>query len=117
MLGKYDMVMLKEPEYNEEIWKKLDKAKSGKGMKATAYPTIKVIIGMNKKFAAAAGPITQMLSKYHLDGDSVAKALVFMKENRDKTGAKAAADFLKNNQTIWTRWVPADVAAKIKASL
>ena len=117
LLGKYDMVMLKEPEYNEEIWKKLDKAKSGKGMMATAYPTIKVIIGLNKKFAAAAGPITQMLSKYNLDTDTVNKALVFMNENKDKTGAKTAADFLKNNQTIWTKWVPADVAAKIKASL
>ncbi len=117
LLGKYDMVMLKEPEYNEEIWKKLDKAKSGKGMKATAYPTIKVIIGMNKKFAAAAGPITEMLSKYVLDSNTVNKALVFMREKKDKTGAKAAANFLKNNTAIWSKWVPADIAAKVKAAL
>ena len=117
LLGKYDLVMLKEPDYDEEIWKKLDKAKSGKGMMATAYPTIQVIVGMNKKFAEAAGPITTMLSKYHLDTDTVNKALVFMRENKDKTGAKAAANFLKNNQAIWTKWVPADIAAKVKAAI
>jgi glycine betaine/proline transport system substrate-binding protein len=40
-----------------------------------------------------------------------------MRENKDKTGANAAAAFLKAHPDIWTKWVPADVAARVKAAL
>ena len=84
---------------------------------ATADPAITVVVGMNAKFAAAAGPITAMLSKYRPDAATVKKALAYMKMKSDETGAEAAVDFLGNNEAIWTKWVPADVAAKVKAAL
>ena len=42
--------------------------------------------------------------------------LVYMQENK-ADGADAAVEFLRKHEDIWTKWVPADVAAKVKASL
>ena len=42
--------------------------------------------------------------------------LVYMEENQ-ATGPDAALEFLDQHQDIWTKWVSADVAAKVKKSL
>ena len=39
-----------------------------------------------------------------------------MDENQ-ATGPEAASHFLNNNEAIWSTWVSAEVAGKIKASL
>lgn len=44
------------------------------------------------------------------------KVLTYMEENQ-ADGKAAAQWFLKNNEAAWSKWVPADVAAKIKAAL
>jgi glycine betaine/proline transport system substrate-binding protein len=117
VLGKYDVVMLKEPPYDKAKWDKLDKSKDGRGLEATAYPTIKVYVAANKKFAQTAPKVMAFLGKYAMKDDLVNKALVYMRENKDKTGRKAAMEFLKAHPAIWTKWVPADVAARVKAGL
>jgi len=117
VLGKYDVVMLKEPAFDKAKWDKLDKSKDGKGVEATAYPTIKVYVAANKKFADKAPKIMAFLGKYSMQDDLVNQALVYMRENKDKVGKKAAQEFLKAHPEIWTKWVPADVAARVKAAL
>ena len=42
--------------------------------------------------------------------------LVYMTENQ-ADGSDAAIEFLKKHETVWTKWLPADVANKIKKSL
>ena len=42
--------------------------------------------------------------------------LVYMEENQ-ATGPDAALEFLEKHEDIWTKWVSADVAAKVKKSL
>jgi glycine betaine/proline transport system substrate-binding protein len=117
VLGKYDLIELKEPPYDKAIWDKLDKARSGKGLKATAYPKIKVIVGANKAFARRAPAIIKFLSHYSMQDKLINKALVFMREHHDRTGRKAAVDFLKKHPEIWTKWLPPTVAARVKAAL
>ena len=117
MLGKYSVIKLEEPSFDKAKWDKLDKSKDGKGVEATAYPTIKVYVAANKKFAQKAPKIIAFLGKYAMQDDLVNKALVYMRENKDKTGSKAAVEFLKAHPDIWTKWVPADVAARVKAAL
>ena len=117
VLGKYDLVMLEEPPYNKTKWDALEQAKSGKGMAATAYPKIRVTIAANKRFADAAPSIISFLNRYLMTDAMVNKALVFMRENKDRTGRKTAMDFLKRNPGVWTRWVPAAVAARVKGAL
>ncbi len=117
VLGKYDLVRLAEPAYDKAAWEVLDKAKSGVGLKACAYPAIRVTIAVNKAFADAAPTIIRFLDNYRMQDDLVNQALVYMREKKDKTGAKAAREFLRKHPALWQAWVPADVAAKVKASL
>ena len=42
--------------------------------------------------------------------------LVYMEENQ-ATGPDAALEFLEKHEDVWTKWVSADVAAKVKKSL
>jgi len=42
--------------------------------------------------------------------------LAWQDENRE-SNEDAAIYFLRNYEGLWTKWVPADVAEKVKASL
>ena len=42
--------------------------------------------------------------------------LVYMKNNQ-ADGGDAAIEFLKKHEKIWMKWVPANIAKKIKVSL
>jgi len=117
VLGKYDLLRIEEPPYDPKVWDRLDKAKSGVGLEACAYPTIRVTIALNKAFADAAPNLVRFFNHYRMQDDLVNKALVRMHETRDRTGAKAASDFLRKHPEVWTDWVPAEVAARVKASL
>ena len=43
--------------------------------------------------------------------------VVFLLGDEQASGADAAVEFLKTQEETWTKWVPADVAAKVKAAL
>ena len=117
VLGKYDLLRLEEPAFDKAVWDALDKAQSGVGLQGCAYPTIRASIAVNRAFAEAAPQLMRFLDNYRMRDDQVNKALVFMRERKDRTGAKAAREFLRRHPEIWTGWVPAEVAARVKASL
>lgn len=117
VLGKYDAVMLKEPPYDKAKWDRLDKSKDGRGLEATAYPAIRVTIAANKKFAQAAPRIIAFLDRYTMEDVMVNQALVYMREHKDKTGRAAAIRFLRAHPEIWTKWLPADVVARVRKAL
>jgi len=117
VLGKYDAVMLQEPPFDKTKWDRLDKSKNGRGVEATAYPTIKVYVAANRKFAKSAPRIIAFLAKYTMQDAMVNRALVYMRESKDKTGRKSAIRFLKANPEVWKKWLPADVAARVGKAL
>lgn len=117
VLGKYDLLRLSEPAYDKAIWEKLDKAKSGVGLQATAYPAIRVSIAVNAAFAAAAPSIIRFFDRYRMQDDIVNEALVFMREKKDRSGARAAREFLRKHPALWKAWLPPEIAAKVAASL
>ena len=43
-------------------------------------------------------------------------ALLYMKDN-DARAPEAAIWFLKNCEYVWSKWIPADIAAKVKTAL
>ena len=49
-------------------------------------------------------------------GPIMNKMLVYMEDNQ-ADGPDAAEEFLVEYEDVWTPWVPADIAEKIKASL
>ncbi len=117
VLGKYDAVMLREPAFERAKWDRLVKAKSGKGLQAVAYPSIRVTIAVNAKFAKAAPNIVAFLDRYRMRDAMVSAALVVMRAKKDRTGRKAALAFLRKHPEMWSKWLPAAVAKRVREAL
>lgn len=115
MMGAYDLIKLEEPEYTEECWTELKQTKHAKTM-ACAYPAVQVGYDVNSKFAERAPDILEILSKATVPLDVINKTLAQLAETKGEP-ADAAMNFLKTQPEIWTTWVSADAAEKIKASL
>jgi glycine betaine/proline transport system substrate-binding protein len=119
LLGKVgkDVVMLEEPAFDQAVWDAMTAEKDPKQVtRGTAYPVVKVVIGVNSAFADKAPGIARFLDAYETTGALVSEALAHMQE----TGAKAdegARHFLKTHEDVWTKWVPAEVATRVKAGL
>jgi glycine betaine/proline transport system substrate-binding protein len=107
ILGKYDMTLLKEPKYNEKVWK---------DSKACAWPQEDVGVAVNSDFAKKAPDAVKFLSNYHTSADLTNEALRYMQDN-DAKPKEAARWWLKQHQDIWTKWVPDKVAKKVKKAL
>lgn len=107
VLGKYDMIPLQEPPYDQKIWDET---------KGCAFPSVEVNILVNSKLPERAPDVVEFLKKYETTTDMCNKVLAYMKDHKANT-QDAAIWFLKNYETVWTQWVPADVATKVKAAL
>jgi glycine betaine/proline transport system substrate-binding protein len=114
LLGKFDFTRLEEPAYDKAAWDAMMAA--DKPTAATAYPVSKVIIGANKAFTEAAPAITGFLKAYTSTNAGTSAALAYMRD-QDAQPADAAAEFLKTEEATWSKWVPADVAERVKSAL
>ncbi len=119
LLGKIgdQVVPLKEPNYNDAIWQHMTNAKDpSKVLKATAYPKTAVTIGANTNFLEKAPKISDFLKAYRTTNALTSEALAYMQDHGGST-EQAALNFLKMHQDIWVKWIPADVAQRVKNSL
>lgn len=104
---KYDMTMLKEPAYNAKTWNK---------NYGTKFPTDHVYIAVNKDLKQKAPDVVTFLKHYHTTKEETGQALLYMQEH--KASPKQAAQWwLKKYENVWTKWVPKNVANKVKAAL
>jgi glycine betaine/proline transport system substrate-binding protein len=101
------MIALEEPAYDKAIWDSTG---------ACAYPAVHVNIVVNSGFPERAPEIAQMLRLYATTTEENNKALAYMQENKAST-EDAAIWFLKNFESSWAQWVPADIAKKVKDAL
>ena len=65
---------------------------------------------------AGGGSAADFLSKRTYPGSVLNSMLVYMADNQAE-GSDAAIEFLQNHEDIWTKWVPSNIASKIKSSL
>ncbi|MGD2126183.1 MAG: ABC transporter substrate-binding protein [Desulfobacteraceae bacterium] len=107
ILGKFDMTPIEEPAYDEKKWD------TNYGC---AYPSVRVNIVVHSSLPEKAPEVVAFLKKYETNLKMNNKLLAYMLENKASTG-EAAKYFLENYEQVWTGWVPADVAAKVKAAL
>ena len=94
VLGKLDMIRLKGSEYDPA----------------------EVNILINKSMLEKAPDVVEMLKKYSTTVDDNNEFLAKMDENEWDT-QQAAEWFLKSKENVWTEWVSAEVAQKVKAAL
>ena len=117
LIGKYNMVKLPfgVPFVGSEHWdgcivKPEQECANPKPSSWTKSAVYTVITDKLKKGSSAAA---NYLKSRVYPGKVMNGMLVYMQANQ-ADGADAAAEFLKKHGNIWKKWVPADVAAKIK---
>jgi len=115
IMGKYKLIQLEEPAYNEACWKELSSA-NGKRDEACAFPSVDVAYGVNSTFASEAPEIIEILEKATFPLEDVNGSLAYMVDNKVDAAA-AAAEFLKTKSDVWGKWVSDEARGKIAASL
>ncbi|MGQ9371160.1 ABC transporter substrate-binding protein [Azospirillum sp. ST 5-10] len=115
IMGRYDLVQLEEPPYDEACWTELTSA-YGKRERGCAFPSVEVAYGLNSAFAKAAPEIVAILEKATFPLDELNRSLAYMVDKKVDAAA-AAKQFLKTKGDVWGPWVSADAKAKIEASL
>lgn len=115
LMGKYEMVKLDMPENNVEDWACNVDPNCGPNKKM-AFPTPPVVVATASWLEQESPAIWAYLGKVALDNVQISQMLSWGDEN--KAGAEETAmNFLETQADVWTQWVPADVAEKVKASL
>ncbi|MGO1766109.1 glycine/betaine ABC transporter substrate-binding protein [Advenella sp. S44] len=115
LVSMLDLVKLEMPAYDEEKQQCLTREDCA-DPQATAYPDNPVFTALNAKFMQDAPQLTAFFSKVSFPVDVVNKTLAHMEESGDDT-SDVALWFLNNQQAVWSKWVPAEVAERVKASL
>ncbi len=113
------LVRVTEPEYDALCWARIRSVQQGTKevselTEACAYPADPVLKAVSR-FLTDAG-LQQFIFNMNIGDEKMNELIKHMADN--KTSAKdTALFFLKNNEAMWSQWVPADVAAKAKAAL
>lgn len=104
---KYELTLLEEPEYEEEIFN--DTA-------GTEFPSMETLVVVNHKLPDLVPEVTEFLSNYQTTSELTTEALIYMEEN-DATAEEAANWWLKEYKDVWREWVPEDIIKKVKKAL
>ncbi|MGK9285082.1 ABC transporter substrate-binding protein [Sinorhizobium meliloti] len=115
IMGKFKLIQLEEPAYNEGCWKELSSA-NGKRDEGCAFPSVDVAYGVNSTFASEAPEIVEILEKATFPLEEVNASLAYMADNKVDATA-AAAEFLKTKGDVWSKWVSEEARGKIEAGL
>lgn len=120
IIGKYDLQMLPfEAEWaGSENWdscivKSVDECADPQPSSWTDSVVHSVVTA---QFAEENAVTMGYIENRVFPGDEMNAMLVYMNENQ-ATGEDAAFEFLATKEDIWTQWVPADVAEKVKDAL
>ena len=116
ILGKYDAVMLDMGPADKEVYACNTSADCDKPAGKTAYPSSPAVIGAAAWLPEEAPDVAAYFAKTGLTNAEISELLVYGDENQADAAA-TANNFLKTKQDTWTKWVPADVADKVIASL
>jgi glycine betaine/proline transport system substrate-binding protein len=116
LLGKYDAVQLEMPEADQAIYACNTDPDCDEPARKTAYPSSPAIVGAAAWIEEEAPQVAEYFGNVGLTNDQISELLVYGDENN--AGAEETArHFLATNEDVWTDWVPAEVAEKVKASL
>ncbi|NDW52415.1 glycine betaine ABC transporter substrate-binding protein [Aliiroseovarius sp. PrR006] len=120
LIGKYQMVKLPfEAEWGgSENWDGcMVKAEQDcADPKPSSWTESQVSTVVTDDFVANSGPAQDYFKARVFPGSVMNEMLVFMTDNQ-ATGEDAAYEFLSIHEDLWTTWVPADVADKVKGAL
>jgi glycine betaine/proline transport system substrate-binding protein len=116
ILGKYDAVQLDLGAAKPDVYACNTDPDCDEPAGVTAYPSSPAIVGAAAWIKDEAPAVAEYFSKVGLSNAEISELLVYGDENQ-ADAADTAENFLKTKQDLWTSWVPAEVAEKVKASL
>ncbi|MGB3368054.1 MAG: glycine betaine ABC transporter substrate-binding protein [Acidaminobacteraceae bacterium] len=105
--GKYDIVLLEETPYTDELW--------ADGYNS-AIKAVRCTITVDKATKENHPEVVEFLSKYKTSSALVSEMLAYMMNN-DVDIDQTAEWFLKEKQDVWKDWLPADKFEQILTSL
>ncbi|HCX13867.1 MAG TPA: ABC transporter substrate-binding protein [Rhodospirillaceae bacterium] len=114
VLGKYDLIQLNEPPWNQTDWDGL--SADPEYPRAVAYPVVSVWIGVNTKFANNAPDLIKFLTAYATSAALVNEALSYMREHNVEA-EDAARHFLSMYPKVWKSWVDETIATRVQAAI
>ncbi len=115
LVGAMDLVKLDLPEYDAKVHECLTSPQC-KDPQPSAYPENPVFTALNVEFTQQAPKLTEFFSAVSVPLPVMDATLAHMDESGDDS-ADVAEWFLENHADVWTQWVPADVAERVKSSL
>lgn len=107
LLHKYDLTKLEEPPHDSVIW--------GKN-RGCAYPPGNANIVVAKDLLKIAPAVVEFLRKYET-GLALNNEILSHKKAHKLNEEQIVNWFLKERPDLWTKWVPSDVAAKVRQAL
>jgi glycine betaine/proline transport system substrate-binding protein len=114
LIGSHDLVRLEEPPHDPQIWREmLNMARPGR---ATAYPVSRVVIGGSRRFVDAAPRLAAFFRAYGTTTEETSSVLAAARQ-AGLPAENMATRFLRERAEIWTRWVPAEVAERVRRAL
>ncbi|MEN8832303.1 glycine betaine ABC transporter substrate-binding protein [Pacificibacter sp.] len=120
VVGKYSLQMVPfETEYaGDDNWNNCVSLaeQDCEDPKPTSWIESAVESVVTDDFLEKSGPAADYFKARVFPGEVMNAMLVYMSENQ-ATGKDAAYEFLETQPEVWTQWVPADVAEKVKAGL
>lgn len=116
LLAQLDMVRVELAKHNAAEFEKCIAIANCPDPKPNSFavPEIKTVVAA--EFAKKNPEPMKYLKARVWSATDFGKVLTYMEEQQ-ANGQTAAQWFLKNNEASWSKWVPADVAAKVKAAL
>jgi len=119
LLQKYPMLRLEGGmPYDEAEWRRCTTVQSCPDPKPDYWQAVadETLVSGKLVKREDAAPVLAYLKARGWSTEAIGKLMLWMTENQ-ATGTDAAKHFLKTQPELWTKWVPADVATKIKAAL
>jgi glycine betaine/proline transport system substrate-binding protein len=117
LIVKYPMVRL-EMAHDDTEWVRCTTKQDCPDPKPNYWKAAEEVTLVSKKFMDRddVGPAKDYFAKRAWSQAEVGKVMLWMTENQ-ANGEDGAKWFLKNMPEVWTKWVPVDVADKIKTAL
>lgn len=117
LLGKYEMVLvdLEVPADNEHFYNCLSKPDC-ENPRVSPWPVANVQTVITESFAAESPVALTYFNNRHFTSPMLSELLAWKEENQ-ADGETGAEHFITEYERVWTQWVPADVAVKIKNAL
>ncbi len=106
LLGKYDLVLLDDAPYDEELY--------ADGL--TACPSVDVTVCASVDFYESNPDFCEFLSNYETSSALTSSALGYMQDT-GASYADTAKWFLKENDGLLSQWLPADKAELVRGAL